>query len=262
MKSKMKKLIISLTMIAMLMTAFAGCSQSGDTTENKTGEAKLVNDNPITTYSEELAPILEYFNQYVYTSDFERNREHTNRTDYWVYEPNPERPKVELSDEMKIDDTLTVKLGDDLTEFAKTEYFNYKEYNRNVDAVYCKKVQYGPDYFSLYLNPTEDKDTELQYRTIEHIIMDSSAEYDYLGITTGDTLEKVIQTIGSPNKEIRFERRGDPKTWNAYMYYTDSDKKLTLMVNIDLDFTKEEDPATVYVLSLYDYDLEEYDTDH
>ena len=92
--------------------------------------------------------------------------------------------------------------------------------------------------------------------------MDSSAEYDYLGITTGDTLEKVIQTIGSPNKEIRFERRGDAKKWNAYMYYTDSDKKLTLMVNIDLDFTKAEDPATVYVLSLYDYDLEEYDTDH
>ena len=143
----MKKLIISLAIIAMLATALAGCSKSNNTTENNTGvesemnsgAEQLVNDNPITTYSEELAPILEYFNQYVYTSDFERNREHTNRTDYWVYKPNPKRPKLELSDEMKIDDTLTLKLGDDLTEFVKTEYNNHYEYNRNVDALYCKK---------------------------------------------------------------------------------------------------------------------------
>lgn len=149
----MKKLITAFTIIAMLMTVFAGCSQSNDTTENNTGaEAEknsgveqLVNDNPITTESEELASLLEYINQYVYTSDFEPNK--NNKFDFLVNEPNPKRSKVELSDEMKINDTLTVKLGDDLTEFAKTEYYDYREYNKNVDAVYCAVRQYGPDWF-------------------------------------------------------------------------------------------------------------------
>lgn len=282
MKSKMKKLITSLAIIAMLITAFAGCSKSNNTTENNTGAEtemnsgaesqtaeQLVNDNPIKPVKDDTKYAVEYFNRHAYTSDFSYNEAQPSWSIYWVYKEDNELRKVTLDDHMTVDGTYTVKLGDSMSEELITKYISNDEDSKYLDEILSPGADTVKLYIPLYGKTDEGDEIfsfEVKNNTSEELPVRNCAvsrfsiiyhgePCEYMGLKKGDDIDKVIETLGSPNRELAFSSTG-AHTYDIEMRYIDAENERTVFVVLELYYDgmdSEKTKAVLKYLHVYDH---------
>ncbi|MDE6208427.1 MAG: hypothetical protein K2M73_01995 [Lachnospiraceae bacterium] len=261
----MKRRIAILTVTVMMISAFAGCSQSADTAskednaEGQAAESQLVNDNPIQANVNEIKPAVEYFNEHAYTSDFTLNEHQPNLNSYWVYKEDNERRKVTLDNKMTVDDTLTIVAGDDLTEILKTDYLTNYESNdldrtlnsNDTSMLYGTTADHN-DIFTVDVKNFSENEQSVKDCTIYRFGTGYYGEScEYMGLHKGDSLDKVIDTIGSPNQYLDFDKRGAFE-YRIVMRYVDAVNERTVQVNIKLTIDGDDKEAIVDGIFLFD----------
>lgn len=240
---------------------------------------KIENDDPLTTENEELKPFLDYINEHVYTSDFDKPKK-KKATTFYVTNPSDKRQKLTLPGEIKLDDSVTVKLHDSMLSLTESSYLKDSSFNPDklISGNYLNEDEFnvksefadlykgtGNRVATVYFKNFEKDKTEAKNCTIYELTVttptDSEPEIEYMGIKPGDTLEKVVSLIGSPNYEIHFESIHET-TCNAFLDYVDFDNKVSLHFNIQIDLSKDTDKAVVYCYTVYGYDLKEWEENH
>lgn len=250
----MKRFIAILTIAVMMIFAFAGCSQSTDTApKENTAESQLVNDNPIQANVNEIKPAVEYFNEHAYTSDFTFNEHQPNLNSYWVYKEDNERRKVTLDNKVTVDETLTIVMGDDLTEILTTDYLTNYESNdldrilsgNNTSMLYGTTIEHK-DIFTVDVKNFSENEQSVKDCTIYRIGTGWSygERCEYMGLHVGDSLDKVIDTIGSPNRYLDFYEKSRFE-YRIVMGYVDAANERTAQVNIKLTINGDDKNAVV-----------------
>lgn len=264
---KMKKYIAALSALAILAAAMSGCSQNNNSdteatiknSDSKQSTEQLVNDNPIKPGNDDIKYAVEYFNKHAYTSDFSLNEAQPGKDTYWVYKEYNELRKITLDDYMTVDGTLTITLDDGLDKVMKTDYLNYWEYNDLDETVSPEQgviheslvgtTDDKKEIFNLYIDNTTDKEMPVKDCIIDSFSTGQEGEIcEYMGLHKGDTLDKVIETVGSPNRMLTFNPTGS-KTYNISMKYIDPENKRTTLLTVELYYDGMDSEKTKAVLT-------------
>lgn len=258
----MKKIMIVLTVIVLILTLLVGCSQDSGMSDQKAGSdatsqtaEKPVNDNPIKPVRDETKYAVEYFNQHAYTSDFSYNGKQPSLSNYWVYKEDNELRKATLDNYMTVSDSVKITAGDGLTEVLKTDYLNYYKYNNLDEILYPDATAYlegttedQQEIFRLKIKNTESKELPAKNCVVDCFTTGYQGEpCEYMGLHKGDDIDKVIDTLGSPNRALGFESSGS-NTYDIHMIYIDAANKRTARVTLQLYYDGMDSENTKAVL--------------
>lgn len=240
----------------------ASNQQESNSSDALAPPADFVNDSPLECHEDDIKDAINYFNKHAYTSELSFNEAQPNKQSYWVYKELDELRKITLEDNMKIDGDFTVTLGDDMSKIESTDYlFNNQDKEKvetrlnrttpvNNTWLFNAVDDEGKDIF--YVEVQNNSDSEIAADKCKIINMTGAQQCEYMGLRTGDSFRKVLETFGSPNREL-FVSATLMNTYEYHMTYIDVENEITLIVRVELNYKAsdmEKSTATVSSISV------------